>query len=114
MSKRESGGDVKGSEVTVYLTGAVPKEEQLTPSAAPAVTGGTIGPSSFVIKGLLGKGTFGEVFLVEKKDSGIQYAMKVLEKKKVMGQNIVRYALTERNVLSLVEHPFIVRLNFAF
>ena len=40
--------------------------------------------------------------------------MKVLEKKKVMGQNIVRYALTERNVLSLVEHPFIVRLNFAF
>ena len=51
---------------------------------------------------------------MEKKDTKVRYAMKVLEKKRVMGQNIVRYALTERNVLSLVEHPFIVRLNFAF
>ena len=104
---------MKGSEVTVYLTGGANKEEQASLSTEKA-TGGTIGPSNFIIKGLLGKGTFGEVFLVEKKDTGAQYAMKVLEKKKVMGQNIVRYALTERNVLSLVEHPFIVRLNFAF
>lgn len=40
--------------------------------------------------------------------------MKVLQKKKVMSQNIIRYALTERNVLSTIGHPFIVKLNFAF
>ena len=44
-----------------------------------------IGPSSFVCHALLGKGSFGEVYLVEKKDSKIFYAMKVLSKDKIMG-----------------------------
>ena len=42
------------------------------------------------------------------------YAMKVLQKDKLMGQNLVKYARTERNVLSYTKHPFIVGLNFAF
>jgi len=40
--------------------------------------------------------------------------MKVLEKEKVLKQNLVRYAMTERNVLQLAHHPFIVSLNYAF
>ena len=40
--------------------------------------------------------------------------MKILEKDKVLSQNLVRYARTERNVLSLASHQFIVGLNFAF
>ena len=40
--------------------------------------------------------------------------MKILHKKKIMGQNLVRYAKTERNVLSYFHHPFIVGLNAAF
>ena len=28
-----------------------------------------IGPNSFIVHGLIGKGSFGEVYLVEKKDS---------------------------------------------
>ena len=40
--------------------------------------------------------------------------MKVLSKKKVMGNNYIKYAMTERNVLSYTQHPFIVRLNYAF
>lgn len=42
------------------------------------------------------------------------YAMKVLEKSKVLKQNLVRYAMTERNVLCLAKHPFIVGINYAF
>jgi serine/threonine protein kinase len=34
--------------------------------------------------------------------------MKVLLKDKVTGQNLVKYAMTERNVLSITNHPFIV------
>ena len=33
---------------------------------------------------LIGKGSFGEVYLVEKKDTGKIYAMKVLDKKVIM------------------------------
>ena len=39
---------------------------------------------SFNIKGLIGKGSFGEVFLVEKKDSKMLYALKVLKKSIIM------------------------------
>lgn len=47
----------------------------------------------------LGKGSFGSVYLVQKKSSQKVFAMKVLEKEKILKQNLVRYALTERNVL---------------
>ena len=70
--------------------------------------------NSFNVIERLGKGSFGSVFLVEKKSTKDIYAMKVLEKSKVLKQNLVRYAMTERNVLCLAKHPFIVSLNFAF
>lgn len=40
--------------------------------------------------------------------------MKVLNKEKIIGNNYIKYALTERNVLSYSHHPFIVQLNYAF
>ncbi len=54
------------------------------------------------------------MFLVQKKGDPRLYAMKVLSKEKIFGKNLVRYAMTERNVLSGMNHPFIVRLNYAF
>ena len=62
----------------------------------------------------LGKGSFGEVFLVERNNDKKQFALKVLMKKKVFSQNLVRYAKTERNILCLSHHPFIVGLYSAF
>jgi serine/threonine protein kinase len=32
----------------------------------------------------------------------------------MVSQNLMRYAQTEKNVLSIMEHPFIVGLNYAF
>ena len=68
----------------------------------------------FICHSLLGKGSFGSVYLVEKKSTHKLYAMKVLNKSLIMNQNIVKYAMTERNVLSITSHPFIVKLNYAF
>lgn len=74
-----------------------------------------MGPESFEPISLIGQGSFGEVYLVRKKDSSKKlYAMKILQKEKIMGQNLVKYAVTERNVLSITKHPFIVGLNYAF
>jgi len=73
-----------------------------------------IGPQSFICHLMLGKGSFGEVFLVEKISNKKLYAMKVLRKDKILNQNLTRYAKTERNVLSIMNHPFIVGLNSAF
>ena len=63
---------------------------------------------------LLGKGSFGEVYLVREEKTGDLYAMKILCKQKVLNQNLIKYAKTERNVLSYTRHPFIVSLNAAF
>ena len=43
-----------------------------------ATEGEKLGPSDFFIHGLIGEGSFGEVYLAEKKGSMILYAMKVL------------------------------------
>lgn len=51
---------------------------------------------------------------MRKISSGAYYAMKVLSKEKIISNNLVKYAQTERNVLSYIEHPFIVNLNYAF
>ena len=40
--------------------------------------------------------------------------MKVLDKCRIAKQNIFKYVLTERNVLSVMHNPFIVKLNYAF
>lgn len=70
-------------------------------------------PNEFYPISILGKGSFGEVYLVKRNDKDL-YAMKVLSKKKIMSNNYIKYAMTERNVLSFTHHPFIVKLNFAF
>lgn len=47
-----------------------------------------IGPHSFKIIKLLGIGSFGEVFLVERIDNGKLYAMKILRKDKILQRNL--------------------------
>jgi len=59
-------------------------------------------------------GAFGEVYLVKKKSDQKWYAMKILKKEQIVGKNIVRYVKTEKNVLSIMNHPFIVSLYYAF
>ena len=73
-----------------------------------------LNPDSFKPVELIGKGSFGEVYLVERKSNGKLYAMKILSKKKIVGNNLVKYAKTERNVMSITRHPFIVGLHYAF
>jgi serine/threonine protein kinase len=51
---------------------------------------------------------------VKKKGENKFLAMKVLSKDKILGKNLKRYALTERNVMSVINHPFMVKLHYAF
>eukprot|EP00736_Rhodelphis_marinus_P010551 Rmarinus@m.18454 len=73
-----------------------------------------IGLIDFDIISVLGKGSFGKVMLVKKKDSKQLMAMKVLRKENVIKQNEVQHTRTERAILQRIKHPFIVGLQYAF
>lgn len=73
-----------------------------------------VGPNSFELVKLLGRGSFGEVFQVKHKRTEKVYAMKVLQKSRILSSNLLRYAVTERNILAYVRHPYIVSLHYAF
>jgi serine/threonine protein kinase len=68
----------------------------------------------FVYIKKLGKGSFGEVYLCKHVTSGTLYALKVMSKEKVLTQNLIRYATTEKRVMALIQHPFVVQLRFVF
>jgi len=73
-------------------------------------------PSQFELLRVLGQGSFGKVFLVRKNtgnDKDCLYAMKVLKKATLKVRDRIRTKM-ERNILADVEHPFIVRLHYAF
>lgn len=68
---------------------------------------------------LLGQGTFGKVFKVKKKVEGggvenIEQAMKILKKAFLVKNNHLKYAITECNILKQVNHPFVLKMNYAF
>eukprot|EP00611_Tribonema_gayanum_P030048 TRINITY_DN822_c0_g1_i1.p1 TRINITY_DN822_c0_g1~~TRINITY_DN822_c0_g1_i1.p1 ORF type:complete len:695 (-),score=249.47 TRINITY_DN822_c0_g1_i1:1021-3105(-) len=73
-----------------------------------------VGLDNFRIIKVIGKGSFGKVFLVRDKLGGQIYAMKVLRKDNIIKRNQVEHTKTERNVLGYIRHPFIVGLNMAF
>ncbi|XP_014397899.1 PREDICTED: ribosomal protein S6 kinase alpha-2 [Myotis brandtii] len=73
-------------------------------------------PSQFELLKVLGQGSYGKVFLVRKAvgpDAGQLYAMKVLKKATLKVRDRVRSKM-ERDILAEVNHPFIVKLHYAF
>ena len=74
-----------------------------------------IGASDFEFIRLLGEGATCKVFQVKRKKNGKMYAVKVLDKARILGNyRKVEQALTERQVLVEVRHPFIVQLHYTF
>jgi 3-phosphoinositide dependent protein kinase-1 len=68
----------------------------------------------FYVGKLLGEGAYARVFIVRAKDTGKDYAMKVMEKKFIVKEGKSKEVQMERRVLSDVSHPNICRLFFSF
>ncbi|XP_051123074.1 serine/threonine-protein kinase AtPK2/AtPK19-like [Andrographis paniculata] len=63
---------------------------------------------------LVGQGAFGKVYQVRKIGSSEIFAMKVMRKDKIMEKNHAEYMKTERDILTKIDHPFIVQLRYSF
>jgi serine/threonine protein kinase len=68
----------------------------------------------FELLRVLGKGSFGKVVQVRKKDTNRIYAMKMLNKKDIIQRQEVAHTMSERNILTNTNFPFLVGLKFSF
>ncbi|CAG0897346.1 unnamed protein product [Cyprideis torosa] len=63
---------------------------------------------------VIGRGAFGEVRLVQKKDTGHVYAMKILRKADMLEKEQVAHVRAERDVLVEADHQWIVKMYYSF
>jgi len=73
-----------------------------------------IGLEDFEVIRSLATGAFGNVMLVQHKTTKDQFAMKVLNKEKVIRKDSINHVHNEKKILHATSFPFIVELKFRF
>ncbi|KAK5095743.1 Serine/threonine-protein kinase [Exophiala xenobiotica] len=74
----------------------------------------TLKIEDFDLLKVVGRGSFGKVMQVLKKDTGRIYALKVIRKAHIISRSEVAHTLAERSVLAQINNPFITPLKFSF
>eukprot|EP00667_Euglena_gracilis_P007682 EG_transcript_7767 len=77
-------------------------------------TGAKVTLKDFDIMKMIGCGSFGKVMKVRHKGDHRFYAMKALRKDLLLQANMVKCAKEEKKILQSINHPFIVKLHYAF
>ncbi|KAK6144687.1 hypothetical protein DH2020_021507 [Rehmannia glutinosa] len=68
----------------------------------------------FELGKIYGVGSYSKVVRAKKKDTGMVYAMKIMDKKFITKENKTAYVKLERIVLDQLDHPGVVQLFFTF
>jgi len=62
----------------------------------------------------IGRGAFGEVRVVRKKEDNMVYALKMMRKKEMIAKKQVTHIRAERNLLAAADNTWLVKLHFSF
>ncbi|XP_064634213.1 serine/threonine-protein kinase 38-like isoform X2 [Lineus longissimus] len=73
-----------------------------------------LGVQDFEPLKVIGRGAFGEVRLVQKKDTGHIYAMKILRKCDMLEKEQVAHVRAERDILVEADHMWVVKMFYSF
>ena len=63
---------------------------------------------------MIGKGTFGKVFLVEHQSTHKLYAMKCIRKDIILENEQMENIQLEKDILRQIAHPFLVNMEYVF
>lgn len=73
-----------------------------------------VGLKDFIFIKNIGIGGFSLVYLVKKKDTGKFYALKLIDKEFIIAKKKQQIVLNERNIMTLLNSPFLLHLAYAF
>lgn len=76
--------------------------------------GKQVGLDDFQKIKVIGKGTFGKVYLVKHKGDGNIYAMKSIRKDVMIENDQIESAKMEKQILFQNKHPFLVKMSYVF
>ncbi|CCX07974.1 kinase-like domain-containing protein [Pyronema domesticum] len=80
----------------------------------PVVFTDEVNLNHFRLLRVVGKGAFGKVRIVERKDTGLTFALKYIRKDEVVRSESVRNIIRERRMLEQLNHPFLCNLRYSF
>ncbi|KAH7911722.1 kinase-like domain-containing protein [Hygrophoropsis aurantiaca] len=102
-----------GQDAWYELTGGKGKI-QMGVAYQPNLPGQSLTIDDFELITVIGKGSFGKVMQVRKRDTMRIYALKTIRKAHIVDRKEITHTLAERLVLARVNNPFIVPLKFSF
>ncbi|CAK72296.1 unnamed protein product (macronuclear) [Paramecium tetraurelia] len=73
-----------------------------------------VGLKDFQLIKCIGVGGFSRVYLVRKKDNGVFYALKLIDKKFIIDNNKEIIVQNERDIMIKMENQYIIPLHYAF
>ncbi|KAI7602359.1 kinase-like protein [Hortaea werneckii] len=80
----------------------------------PVVLTDEVNLNHFRLLRVVGKGAFGKVRIVERKDTGLTFALKYIRKDEVVRSESVRNIIRERRMLEHLNHNFLCNLRYSF
>ncbi|KAJ5983564.1 Serine/threonine-protein kinase 32B [Penicillium waksmanii] len=80
----------------------------------PVACNDAVNLNHFRLLRVVGKGAFGKVRIVERKDTGLTFALKYIRKEEVVRSESVRNIIRERRMLEHLNHPFLCNLRYSF
>ncbi|KAL7997119.1 putative serine/threonine-protein kinase Mps1 [Plasmopara halstedii] len=73
-----------------------------------------VGPQDFDLLCVIGQGAFGKVIQVRHQPTDEILAMKIVSNKYIVQHNSVAYLQAERDIMTKINHPFLISLRYAF
>ena len=89
-------------------------DSEAVASPQPGKTTAEVSIRDFDIIKPISRGSYGSVFLAQKKTTKAVYAIKLLKKSEMRTKNQREHVRSERNALALADNPFVVKMFFSF
>jgi len=114
-NRMELEKSIESSSLSAQMADLKRQELELTETAELRRRRKRIRVSDFTVLKMIGKGGYGEVYLVRKKDSSELLALKRISKEFILSsEKEVAHIRTERNVLAIQQSPWLVQMAYSF